>query len=139
MNQWKNLNEMNAYQKLLHSGKTDLTKAMSGEEGKKRVAEYKVPMAAGLIYNFAAKQVNDEVLGILCELAQESQLATKFEELYNGAVINTGENRRVLHHLTRGQLGMKVIADEKDKRVFYVEQQKKIAEFESLFPYFGRQ
>lgn len=129
MNQWKNLNEMNAYQKLLHSGKTDLTKAMSGEEGKERVAEYKVPMAAGLIYNFAAKQVNDEVLGILCELAQESQLATKFEELYNGAVINTGENRRVLHHLTRGQLGMKVIVDEKDKRVFYVEQQKKIAEF----------
>ena len=44
-------------------------------------------------------------------------------------VINTGENRLVLHHLTRGQLGDKVVADGVDKRAFYVEQQEKIADF----------
>ncbi len=30
---------------------------------------------------------------LLVKLAEEAQLAEKFEELYNGAVINTGENR----------------------------------------------
>jgi len=35
----------------------------------------------------------------------------------------------VLHHMTRGQLGEAVVADGVDKRAFYVEQQKKAAEF----------
>ena len=35
----------------------------------------------------------------------------------------------VLHHLTRGQLGEAVIADGVDKREFYLNEQKKIAEF----------
>ena len=48
--------------------------------------------------------------------------------MYNGAVINTGENRMVLHHLCRGQLGEKVLADGVDKREFYLEQLKKIEE-----------
>ena len=56
-------------------------------------------------------------------------MAEKYKELYNGAVINTGEKRLVLHQLTRGQLGEKVVADGVDKREFYVEQQKKFSEF----------
>ena len=35
----------------------------------------------------------------------------------------------MLHQLTRGQLGNPVVADETDKRDFYVQQQKRIAEF----------
>ena len=88
-------------------------------------------MAAGLIYSYAAKQVDDGVLNGLKALAEEAQLAGKFEELYNGAVINTGEKRLVLHQLTRGQLGNAVIADGTDKRSFYTKQQEKIAAFAS--------
>lgn len=102
---------------------------MSGENGAKRVREYSIPMAEGFVYNYAAKQVDDTVLAALEKLAKEAQLSEKFEELYNGAVINTGENRLVLHHLTRGQLGNAVEADGVDKRAFYVEQQERIAEF----------
>ena len=80
-------------------------------------------------YNFAAKQVDADVLEALAKLAKEAQLTEKFEALYNGAVINTGENRLVLHQLTRGQLGDAVVADGVDKRKFYVEQQERIAEF----------
>ena len=69
------------------------------------------------------------MLNVLKALAEEAQLAEKFEELYNGAVINTGENRLVLHQLTRGQLGNAVEADGVDKREFYVKQQARIAEF----------
>lgn len=102
---------------------------MSGENGAKRVREYSIPMAEGFVYNYAAKQVDDTVLAALEKLAKEAQLSEKFEELYNGAVINTGENRLVLHHLTHGQLGNAVEADGVDKRAFYVEQQERIAEF----------
>ena len=85
-------------------------------------------MAAGFTYNYAAKAVDDKVLAALVKLADEAQLADKFKELYNGAVINTGENRLVLHQLTRGQLGDAVKADGVDKRAFYVEQQNRIAD-----------
>ena len=86
-------------------------------------------MAGGLTYNYAAKAVDDEVLSALQALADEAQLTDKYAALYNGEVINTGEKRRVLHQLTRGQLGGAVVADGVDKREFYVAQQKKAADF----------
>ena len=126
---WNNLDTLASYKKLFEVEKVNLAEAMSGENGAERVRKYSVPMAEGLAYNFAAKQVDDKVLDGLKELAEEAQLTEKFEALYNGEVINTGEKRLVLHHLTRGQLGNTVEADGVDKRAFYVEQQRKIAEF----------
>ena len=109
--------------------RVNLVEAMSGENGADRVKNYSVPMAGGFSYNYAAKQVDDKVLAALVKLAEEAQLAEKFEALYNGEVINTGEKRLVLHHMTRGQLGDAVTADGVDKRSFYVEQQERIADF----------
>lgn len=125
---WKNLDTVSTYQELLNVAPVDLKEAMTGESGAERVKKYSVPMAAGLAFNYAAKQVDDKALEAFAKLAEEMQLAEKFEALYNGEVINTGEKRMVLHHLTRGQLGEAVVADGVDKRGFYVEQQKKIAE-----------
>ena len=62
-------------------------------------------------------------------LADEAELVKKYRALYNGEVINTGEKRLVLHHLTRGQLGDPVTADGVDKRAFYLGEQKKAADF----------
>ena len=126
---WKNLDTLETFKALSEVKRVKLAEAMSGAEGAERVKKYRVPMAEGFSYNFAAKQVDDEVLGALKALAEEAQLAEKFEELYNGAVMNTGENRLVLHQLTRGQLGNEVEADGVDKREFYVKQQARIAEF----------
>lgn len=117
---WKNLDTLETFKALSEVKRVKLAEAMSGAEGAERVKKYSVPMAEGFSYNFAAKQVDDEVLGALKALAEEAQLAEKFEELYNGAVMNTGENRLVLHQLTRGQLGNEVEADGVDKREFYV-------------------
>ncbi len=125
---WKNLDTVSAFQELQGQAPVKLAEVMAGEGGAARVKKYSVPMAAGLSYNYAAKQVDDEILKALAKLAEETQLAEKFEALYNGEVINTGEKRMVLHHMTRGQLGEAVVADGVDKRGFYVEQQKKIAE-----------
>ena len=126
---WKNLDTLTAYQELANAKKVNLKEAMTGENGADRVKKYSVPMAEGLTYHFAAKQVDDNILAVLKKLAEEAQLTEKFAALYNGEVINTGEKRLVLHQLTRGQLGDKVMADGVDKRAFYVEQQQKIAEF----------
>ena len=74
-------------------------------------------------------EVDDKVLDTLQALADEAALTEKYAELYNGAVINTGEGRLVLHQLCRGQLGNDVIKDGENKREFYVSQQNRIAEF----------
>ena len=127
---WNNLDTLKSYRDLTeNTKKVNLAEVMSGENGAARVRNYNVAMGAGLVYNYAAKQVDDEVLDQLEALAKEAQLTEKYEALYNGEVINTGEKRLVLHQLTRGQLGNTVTADGVDKRAFYVEQQSKIADF----------
>ena len=127
---WSNLDTLKTFKQMKENPhRVDLTQEMSGEAGAERVARYMVPMGGGLNYYFAAKQVDDSILKDLCSLAEEAGLKEKYEELYNGAVINTGEKRRVLHQLTRGQQGTDVVADGVNKRTFYTEQQKRIAEF----------
>ena len=127
---WKNLDTLDSFGELKElKNHVDIAAALSGEEGGKRVADYSTPMAAGLSYNYAAKEVDETVLAALAKLADEAQLIDKFQELFNGAVINTGENRMVLHHLARKQLGNPVVVDGVDKREFYVAQQKKAADF----------
>lgn len=130
MANWNNLDTLSSYNELKKTaGSVDLTKVMAGDNGAERVKSYTMPMAAGLTYNYAAKNVDEDVLTKLAALANEAELVDKFAGLYNGEVINTGENRLVLHQLCRGQLGNPVMADGVDKRAFYVNEQNKIAEF----------
>ena len=126
---WKNFDSLASYKEIADVERVNLAEAMTGANGAERVKKYSVPMAAGMVYNYAAKQVDENVLSALEKLAEEAQLTEKYKALYNGEVINTGEKRLVLHQLTRGQLGDAVVADGVDKRAFYVEQQDKIAEF----------
>lgn len=126
---WKNLDAYDSYQELEQVDRVNLAEVMAGENGADRVKKYSVPMAEGFAFNYAAKQVDDQVLAVLEKLAKEAQLTEKFAAVYNGEMINTGEKRLVLHHMTRGQLGDAVVADGVDKRAFYVEQQKNIADF----------
>ena len=129
MIEWKNLDTLKAYGTLKNAPKVDLKSVMSGENGAKRVREYAVPMAGGLCYSYAAKAVDDAVLSALSDLADEAQLADKYQALLDGEVINTGEKRLVLHQLTRGQQGRDVISGGENKREFYLAQQKKADEF----------
>ena len=126
---WKNLDTLASFAALKEADKVAVKDVMAGENGAKRVKEYSVPMVDGTVYNYAAKAVDEAVLAKLQALADEAELTEKYAELYNGAVINTGEKRLVLHQLCRGQLGEDVVADGVNKREFYVAQQKKIEEF----------
>ena len=126
---WKNLDTVESYNELQKQAKVQIAEVMAGENGAERVRKYSAPMAEGMAFNYASRPVDGAVLDTLAKLAEETQLTEKFKELYNGAVINTGEKRLVLHHMTRGQLGDSVVADGVDKREFYTAQQKKIEIF----------
>ena len=124
--EWNNADSYESWKKLMSlKGQVSLKKELNAD----RVKNYSAKMAAGLTYNYAAKQVNDQILGVMQNLADEMALTEKFAELFNGATINTGENRKVLHHLLRGQLGNDIEYNGKNARSFYVEQQEKIAAF----------
>lgn len=129
MIKWNNLDTLKAFEELKQAEPVDLVRELSEKNGAERVGSCSVPMAAGLTYNYAAKSVDAALIGILDRLAREAQLSEKFAFLYNGGMANTGEKRLVLHHLVRGQLGERVMADGCDKREFYVAQQRRIADF----------
>ncbi|MDR0585707.1 MAG: glucose-6-phosphate isomerase [Treponema sp.] len=84
-----------------------------------RVRSCSVPMAGGLSYNWAAKAANSEVIAALAALAGEQELVDKYKALLNGETMNTGEGRKVLHHLLRGQLGKAVVHNGRDLGEFY--------------------
>jgi glucose-6-phosphate isomerase len=125
--EYKNLDATKAYAGLRKiDGKAVYLKRLLTPE---RIAACSIPTSGGLTYSFAAKKVTDEVVDGLQQLSDEQQLIEKYEFIYNGGIANRGENRMVLHHLVRGQLGKAVIYKGRDLRTFYVEQQNKITDF----------
>jgi glucose-6-phosphate isomerase len=123
---YKNLDETKAGKKLLKGVKVDKLKNLLTAA---RVASYQVSGAAGWNYVYAAKAVDDEVLSLLADLAKEQQVVAKYRDILDGAWANVGENRMVLHHLTRGQAGKPVVHEGRNIGDFYIEQNRKIAEF----------
>ena len=79
---WKNLDTLASYSKLAElKGHVNIADAMAGEKGAERVKKYSTPMAAGLTYNYAAKQVDETVLDALAKLADEAELIDKFQRI----------------------------------------------------------
>ena len=68
---WKNLDTLASFEHLSAlKGKVNLARALGGDAGAQRVAEYRVPMGGGLTYHYAAKQVDEEILDTLQALAE---------------------------------------------------------------------
>lgn len=123
---WNNVDKLSSYKKMLSlANSVRLTDVLHAE----RVKKYQVSMASGLVYNYAAKSINEQILTILQELSDEQELILKYKALLDGEIINTGENRKVLHQLARGQLGKDVIYEGKNMREFYLAELKKIEDF----------
>lgn len=127
--EWKNFDQLESLRLFAETKPMDLKETLGSAAGATRVETCHVPMAAGLDYNYAAKAVDQKILLALVKLAEEAQLADKYQALYNGAMMNTGEQRLVLHQLTRGQLGDDVVVDGVNKRDFYRREQERIADF----------
>jgi len=94
-----------------------------------RVEKCRTPMAARLNFSWAAKAVDDETLKLLQALADEQELIAKYKALLNGEIMNTGEKRRVLHHLLRGEQDRPVIENGKNIGDFYRKELDRFCEF----------
>ena len=74
---WNNLDTLESFKELSDVKEVNLAEVMTGENGAERVKNYSVPMAAGMAYNYAAKQVDDDVLEALKKLAKRSSAYRK--------------------------------------------------------------
>ncbi len=122
---YKNLDQCTAFKKLQEKKPVSLKNVLTPA----RIHEYQAHAGAGLTYNYAAKAVDNDILSFLADLAREQELIEKYRCVLNGEIMNTGENRKVLHHLCRGQLGQDIVCEDKNLRHFYTQQQKRIADF----------
>lgn len=121
-----NLDKSKAYAKLLKAEKKNVKELLS----KERIKEANVALGGNLTYNYASMPVSEETISLLKELSDEMGLIEKYKAILSGEVMNTGEKRLVLHHLTRGNvLNEKVEADGEDKEAFYKGELEKIKDF----------
>jgi len=125
---YKNFDKTAAYGRLAEYAKKSAFNFRTQLDGK-RVKESVSPMAAGLNFSWAAKAVDGECLKLLQELSNEQELIAKYKSLLNGDMINTGEKRKVLHHLLRGELGQPVMENGKNIGDFYRGELKRFCAF----------
>ena len=124
---FQNFDKTAVYGKLRELAKTafDFRKELTA----KRVEESLAPMAGGLKYSWAAKAVDARFIELSRELVLEQELIDKYKALLDGEVMNTGEKRKVLHHLSRGQLGKPVVEDGKNIGDFYRGELERVSAF----------
>ena len=114
--EYVNLDQTKGYENLLKTEKHSVQELLTPS----RVHSADIPLGGGLRYNWAAMPVGDDTVSALQDLADEMDLIGKYKALLSGEMMNTGEKRLVLHHLTRGNvLGAKVEADGENKEEFY--------------------
>ena len=124
--EWNNLDETDAYTQLRH---TDTLVSLEDDLTAARVNSWKVSAAAGLTFHYGASMLTEKDINRLQNLADEQNLIEKYKAVLNGERINTGEDRRVLHQLSRGQLGTDVIENNVNFRSFYEEQNARVRKF----------
>ncbi len=66
---------------------------------------------AGLFLDYSKNRITDETLGLLIELANQSELAERTEAMFTGERINVSENRSVLHVALRMPKGGTLMVD----------------------------
>ncbi|MCL2007911.1 MAG: glucose-6-phosphate isomerase [Treponema sp.] len=99
-----------------------------------RVKTCQTFLAEGLVYNWAAKSVDEKVLNALQALSDELELIPKYKALLEGEVMNTGEDRKVLHQLSRSldektATGISVENEGRDLGAFYRKELIRFSEF----------
>ena len=101
--EWKSL--VNHYNKNIHIQMRDLF-----SQDSERFNNFSLS-AAGIMLDYSKNRVTDETMHLLMNLAQSSDLLTKRDEMFNGAAINTTENRPVLHTALRNFANEPVYVD----------------------------
>ena len=85
--EYRNLNELRAYNELANSGKCSIKTLLS----KERVAACSIPAGGSLTYNYAAMPVSDEQVRLLQALADEDELVAKYKAVLSGEMMKIME------------------------------------------------
>ncbi len=125
---YENLDKLKSFAELKRTARVELRSVLESDADR-RVGAYSAPITTGMAFNYAAKAVDDTSLGLMHRLAEEAQLLEKYWALLNGEVMNTGEQRMVLHHLTRGKIGEGITANGRRLQQFYREQHERVFAF----------
>ncbi|PIE98664.1 MAG: glucose-6-phosphate isomerase [Treponema sp.] len=123
---WCNLDELKSFDELKKMKRVDLSKELVADNSTERIKKFVADGACDFKFSYAGRQVDDNILEVLQKLSDEANLIEKYKLLLDGEYVNTGENRMVLHHLTRGQLGADVFEGAENKRQFYENELNKI-------------
>lgn len=122
---YQNLDKARAFQKLTSLAKESLKDTFTPE----RLKERDLAAGGGLRFNYGARNISEEALEALKELAAEQELVGKYQSLLQGDVINTGEKRKVMHHLCRNHQAAEVLFEGKNLGDFYKEQKEAFFSF----------
>ncbi len=83
--------------------------ANDAERGSRFTAE-----ADGIFLDYSKNRIDEETLKLLIQLAKESGLQARTEEMFTGKKINVTENRAVLHVALRAPSSEKIVVDDQD-------------------------
>ena len=123
--EYKNLDQTQSFKDLKEITPVDI----KTELNKEKVDKYEIETGSRIKFNYAPLPVNDKILDILTNLSKEQALIEKYKLILSGEIMNTGESRKVLHHLTRIDPVIPVIFEEQNLREFYIRQQERINNF----------
>ncbi len=70
--------------------------------------------AAGVYLDYSKNRINDETLGLLIALAEQSGLRGRIDAMFRGDKINVTEKRAVLHVALRAPKGASIVVDGKN-------------------------
>lgn len=125
---YSNLDTLSSFAALKELAPVDIKEALSAQ----RVASYSAAVSDELTYTYAAMPIGEDHIAAFKALAEEQELIAKYRALLSGHIINTGEGRQVLHHLTRGRVlgdASRVESDGIERGEFYQEQLSAIRRF----------
>ncbi len=128
--QFSNITTLDPYAQLQKLKPADLHTTLTAS----RIAQASVPCGGGLTYNWASMPIDATHLTVLQDLANAQGLVEKYQALLTGEIMNTSEQRLVLHHLTRGRVlgeDTSIFIDGEEKGAFYKEQLDRISHFSS--------
>jgi glucose-6-phosphate isomerase len=123
--EYHNLDTAKAFRALMTQPKPYLPRTLDAS----RIGSCNIKLTDDLTYNYAAKWVDDTILQHLSDLAREQQLIEKYRALANGEIMNTGESRKVLHHLLRGKIDILCADEDREREKFYAKQRERFCEF----------
>ena len=80
--------------------------ARDPERGERLTAE-----AVGIYLDYSKNRITDETLGLLLQLAEQSELRAQIDAMFGGEKINISEKRAVLHVALRAPKGNSIFVD----------------------------